>query len=400
MARFHFPSRRKFLAGAIATLGTGIFGRSTTALAQEALFPDIDDNDYQPAKEPLQLGKLAGKKGILYGTCVSPRRLPPSPAQWDTSPYGQIIKRQAAIITNANMHFNLIQPTPGRFDFATPDRIMAFAHTNGMQMRGHALCWHEHFPKWMAAMDRNAAIRAMEDHISTVMGHYAGKVHSWDVVNEALNPNDKVPNAMRVSEFTKTIGWDWMGFAFRAARQADPHALLTYNDYRIEVTHYGDSDGRRIGILNLLDDFRRHDIPIDAIGIQSHIDYSAWKYFDAAAYSRFLIEIAARGVKIFLTELDVIDKGSPSDSDQRDQIIADIYRTYLSVALENPAVVMVVNWGLYDQEAWQNHPTYSANPNFRREDGTPGRGLPFDSNMRPKLAAQVIAEVLRSIKKQ
>jgi endo-1,4-beta-xylanase len=221
-------------------------------------------------------------------------------------------------------------------------------------------------------------------------------VHSWDVVNEALNPSDKAPNAMRISGFTKTIGWDWMDFAFHAARRADPHALLTYNDYRIEVTHYGDSDGRRAGMLNLLDDFRRRNVPIDAVGIQSHLDYSAWKYFDAGAYANFLKEIAARGVKIFLTELDVTDTGSPTDPAERDRIIADVYRTYLSVALENPAVVMVVNWGLFDPEAWQNSPN-TTNPNFRRADGSPMRGLPFDSDMRPKLAAQAIAKVFESM---
>jgi endo-1,4-beta-xylanase len=247
----------------------------------------------------------------------------------------------------------------------------------------------------MSEMNRSTAIQAMENHVGAVVSRYAGKVHSWDVVNEALNPSDQAPNAMRMSGFTKTIGWDWMDFAFHAARRADPHALLTYNDYRIELTHYGDSDGRRAGMLNLLDGFRRRDVPIDAIGIQSHIDYSAWKYFDAAAYANFLKEIAARGVKIFLTELDVIDTGSPTVSAERDRIIADIYRTYLSVALENPAVVVVVNWGLFDPEAWQNSPS-ATNSNFRRADGTPGRGLPFDSDMRPKLAAQAIASVFET----
>jgi endo-1,4-beta-xylanase len=396
MAGSHILSRREFLAGAAAATGLSVIERCATAWAQGVL---LADNPYQPAAEPLQLAELAGSKGILYGTVVGPRRLPPAPAQWDADPYCQMIKRQSAIITNANMHFDLVEPMSGQFNFTVTDRITEFALGNGLQMRGHALCWYAHFPKWMAEMDRGTAIQAMENHIGVVVARYAGKVHSWDVVNEALNPSDKAPNAMRISGFTKTIGWDWMDFAFHAARRADPHALLTYNDYRIEVTHYGDSDGRRAGMLNLLDDFRRRDIPIDAIGIQSHIDYGAWKYFNAVAYANFLKEIAARGVKIFLTELDVTDTGSPTDPAERDRIIADVYRTYLSVALENPAVVLVVNWGLFDPEAWQNSP-YTNNPNFRRADGTPMRGLPFDSDMRPKLAAQAIARVFETTRQR
>jgi endo-1,4-beta-xylanase len=392
MIRSYILSRREFLVGAAAATGVSTIERSTTSWAQASLA----DNSYDPATEPLQLGKLAGSKGILYGTAISPRRLPLSPKQWDADPYSQMIKRQSAIITNANMHFDLVQPAPGKFDFTVPDRISEFVLANGMRMRGHSLCWYAHFPQWMAGMERGAAVQAMENHISVVVARYAGKVHSWDVVNEALNPNDKAPNGLRISGFTRSIGWDWMDFAFHAARRADPRALLTYNDYRIEVTHYGDSDSRRAGMLNLLDEFRRRNVPIDAIGIQSHLDYSAWKYFDAEAYASFLKEIAARGVQIFLTELDVTDTGSPTDPGERDPIIAAIYRSYLSAALDNPAVTVVVDWGLCDSEAWQNSP-YATNQNFRRVDGTPERGLPFDSTMRPKLAAQAIAKVFETI---
>jgi endo-1,4-beta-xylanase len=392
MNRFQVPSRREFLVGVAAT-GLNMVKGSATPWVAGAL---LADNAYQPAAEPLQLGKLAGNKGILYGTTVSPRRLPQTPGQWNADPYCQMVKRQSAIITNANMHFDLVQPTSGQFNFTVTDRIAEFVLRNDLQMRGHALCWYQHFPKWMADMDRNTAIKAMENHIEVVVGHYAGKVQSWDVVNEALNPSDKAQNTMRISGFTKTIGWDWMDFAFHAARRADANALLTYNDYRIEVTHYGDSDGRRAGMLNLLDDFRRRDVPIDAVGIQSHLNYGFWKYFDAGAYANFLQEVAARNVKIFLTELDVTDTGSPTEPAERDRVIADMYHDYLSMALENPAVVMVVNWGLSDADAWQNSP-YVTDAAFRRADGTPGRGLPFDSEMRPKLAAQAIAKVFQNI---
>jgi endo-1,4-beta-xylanase len=373
--------------------GLAVFDGYTKAWARGA------ENRYRPAGEHLQLAKLAGDKGVLYGTAIFPRGMPQSPDQWHTQPYCEMIRRQSAIITNPYMHFNLVQPVGEHFDFTLPDRISEYARGNELQMRGHALCWHQQFPPWMATMDRGTAIRALEDHIGVVVARYAGKVHSWDVVNEALNPADAAANGMRISGFSKAIGWDWMDFAFHAARRADPRALLTYNEYRIEVTHYGDSDARRTAMLNLLDDFRRRNVPIDAVGIQSHIEYSGWKYFNPRAFADYLEEIAARGVKIFLTELDVIDTGSPTDSAERDRIIAEVYRTYLSAALENPAVTMVINWGLFDPEAWQNSP-YASNPHFRRADGTSGRGLPFDSSMQPKPAAQAIGQVFETMRKR
>jgi len=383
------PSRREFLSSGVTVAGLGIIEGCVPSWAHA-------QQPYQPASETLQLGKLAGSKGLLYGSMVTATRLPRSSMTWNTEPYSQLVKRQDTIVTNASMHFDLVEPASGQFNFTVPDKITEYALGNGLRMRGHALCWYQHFPNWMAEMDRPAAIRAVEKHVGVVVARYAGKVHSWDVVNEALNPSDNAPHGMRISGFTKTIGMDWMDCAFHAARSADPHALLTYNDYRIEVTHYGDADGRRAGILYLLDDFRRRDIPIDAVGIQSHIDYGAWKYFDAEAFANFLKEIAARGVMIFLTELDVTDTGSPTDTVERDRVVADVYATYLSVALENPAVVAVVNWGLIDPEAWQNSP-YTTNPHFRRADGTPERGLPFDSDMRPKPAAQAMAKVFEAM---
>ena len=383
-------SRRGVLAGAAAATGLAVIQGYPEAWARK------DERLYRPAGELLQLAKLAGEKGVLYGTAIFPRGMPQSPEQWRTQPYCEMIMRQSAIITNPYMHFNLVQPVSGHFDFALPDRISEYALSGKLRMRGHALCWHQQFPTWMATMDRGAAIRALENHVGVVVARYAGKVHSWDVVNEALNPNDAAPNAMRVSGFSKTIGWDWMDFAFQAARQADPQALLTYNEYRIEVTRYGDSEARRVALLNLLDDFRRRNVPIDAVGIQSHIEYSSWKHFEAQAFADYLEEVAARGVQIFLTELDVIDTGSPTNFAERDRIIAEVYRTYLSVALGNPAVTVVVNWGLFDPEAWQNSP-HATNSNFRRADGTPGRGLPFDSNMQPKFAALEIAQVFETM---
>jgi endo-1,4-beta-xylanase len=380
-------SRRQFLTTALAATAIPVvnFQSSQSPGLQSPL-----------SLQPVHLSRSAGRKGILYGTLLTTKRLLIPEAQWQTNAYCRLVEDQAAIVTNATMHFDLVEPAEGHFDFTTPDRLTSFAMANNFRMRGHALCWYQHFPKWLGELDRNAAIAAMENHIHTVVSRYAGRIHSWDVVNEALNPDDKAPGGLRISGFTKAMGWDWMNYAYRAAREADPHALLSYNEYRIEVTHYGDSDQRRIDLLNLLDNFRRNDVPIDAVGIQSHMDYRAWKFFDARAYADFLREVASRDVKIFLTEFDVIDVGTPTEPAERDPIIAALYEEYLSVALENPAVCAVVNWGLDDADSWQNAAAVTT-PSYRRADGTPGRGLPFDDDFQPKLDAHAMVRVFERI---
>jgi endo-1,4-beta-xylanase len=347
--------------------------------------------EYPPLEEPLQLGQLAAGKGLLYGSSISPSRLGKSRTLWDAEPYAQLYRRQASLITCWNLQFDRTEPAPGKFDFSTSDQIFEFARKYRKKVRGHALCWHEHFPAWMSVLDRAAAIKALEAHIAAVGDRFAGRVHSWDVVNEGLNPSDGNPGGLRSSGFTRTIGLDWIEFAFRAARQADPRALLTYNEYRIEYTGYGDSDARRTALLTLLDNFAKRDVPIDAVGIQSHLQFAAWKNFRPEPFSRFLDQIASHGIKIIVTELDVTDNGMPTDFSERDRMIAEMYQTYLSVALANTSAIAVVNWGLYDPEAWQNHPNYAASPTFHRPDGLPGRGLPFGDDMKPKAAARAIA---------
>jgi endo-1,4-beta-xylanase len=226
--------------------------------------------------------------------------------------------------------------------------------------------------------------------VTSMCRHFAGRIHSWDVVNEVLNPNR--PDGLRDTLFLKLLGPGYIDLAFNAARQADPKALLTLNEFDFEYNQW-DNDQKRRSLLALVDGMKQRGTPIDAIGIQSHLDVKHRKAFDPEIFAAFLKELADRGLTIMLTELDVADVGAPADIAARDAEIASIYKEYLDVALDNRAVKAVVTWGLVDTDSWISH--YNLDE-FRRPDGLPPRPLPFDQDMKPKPAYFAIADALRA----
>jgi endo-1,4-beta-xylanase len=223
-----------------------------------------------------------------------------------------------------------------------------------------------------------------------MMSRYEGKVFSWNVVNEALFPSDGLPDGFRRTPFYDKFGPDFVGMAFKEARGRDPHALLTYNDLDLELDVSG-HEAKRVALLRLLDRLQKADAPIQAVGLQSHL-FNFKGNFKDALYRKFLNEIASRGLKIIISELDVSDIGLPTDTAARDRGVADIYSQYLSVCLDERAVVAVVTWGLSDSYTWL---TAKSLPKFGRSDGSPERPLPFDADLRPKPAFYAILEAFK-----
>jgi len=388
-------SRRTLLTGAMAGGALALGGHPTSGLAAST----ASTTPYNPATETLQLNKIATSRGLTFGSPFTPYLQPwnlPGNASnaWLSSPYTQLYKRQCGIIT-CLYQWNGLEPTQGNFVPPTyKDSISNFWLAQGMKLRCHALVWYAALPPWFANLpSRTAGIDAINNHIQTLLSTRSTWFHSIDVVNEALYPQNGLPGGLRASPLTQVIGTDWMGFAFEAARAAAPNAILVYNDYNTEITgSYDLADTKRATTLAMIDNFQANKIPIDAIGIQSHMFYAQWQYFNAQAFAAYLAAIAQRGLKIFITENDTVDVGTPTNVSQRDKVIAQVYQTYLQTALANPAVKVVETWGLCDPESWQL--SMGTNAQFYRTDGTAPRPLPFDSNYMPKPAAQAIATAL------
>lgn len=336
------------------------------------------------------LRQTAASRGLLFGSMVRGDVLVRDRA------YADMMARECNLFVSREVHFDYLQPKRGMFDFARVDPQVRWAGAHRMQFRGAALVWGEHAPAWFAALEDKAdATRALQDHIDRVCRHFAGKVQSWDVVNEAIKLEHGRPDGLRRTVFLDRIGPEYLDIAFRAARAADPRATLVYNDFDLELGVSWEADRRRV-LLELLDGFKKRGVPIDAVGIQSHLKTDTFAKFDDKVFAAFLQQLADRGLRVILSELDVSDRSAPADIARRDALVASIYRRYLDVALANRAVSVVVSWGLTDADRWVN----SSENRERREDGRPARPLLFDADYAPKPAYVAIAEALDAAPKR
>jgi endo-1,4-beta-xylanase len=335
----------------------------------------------QSAATPDTLKSAGAVRGIPVGTCVHAATLKSDAA------YNSLVRQQASIlVAETEMKFGPIHPQPTTFFFDDADYILHFAETNNMKMRGHNFVWHRALPPWFATYVTPAnAEQVLTNHIETVAGRYKGRIHSWDVVNEAIQVSDGLPNGMRNSPWQEVLP-NYIDIAFRTARKADPHALLTYNDYDIEAEDPA-SSAKRAAVIALVRGMKERNVPIDAIGIQSHIHAGPvanakpdGSHTYGPALTAFMRTIQHDlGLKILLTEMDVNDRDLPADIPTRDRAVADLYASYLNTTLANPAVIALLTWGITDKYTWLNH-------EGARTDGLPERSLPFDTNLQPKPA--------------
>ncbi len=282
--------------------------------------------------------------------------------------------------------FNLIEPENSMkwegirnegdgFDFTEGDRAVAFAEAHGLKVRGHALVWHLYNPRWL--VEGGFSIAQMEyllrTHIETVMGHYAGKVCAWDVVNEALDDEDGRPCASiwhdRPGIGLAGRGVRYIEQAFRWARAADPAAGLYYNDNGFGI------DPKSNAIYAMLREFRMRGAPVDGVGIQMHLKVDT--PLDSIAEN--LERLAALDLDIQITEMDV---AVPHDArgevrDPQDLIRqGEVYGRVAEMALGCSRCSLIQTWGVTDVHSWI--PMFSGN--------TFGHALLFDARYRKKPA--------------
>ena len=305
--------------------------------------------------------------------------------------YAEALASQFNMLEAENaMKWDAVEPVSGTFEFSPGDKLVAFAEAHRMKVRGHNLCWHRQVPAWLTALAKTATPAQLaaifERHIAAETGHYRGRVFAWDVVNEAFdNPHGAGEVGLRDSIWYNRpgIGVAGTGFierAFRIAHAADPDAKLFYNDYGIETP------GPKLSaVLAMAKDFLARGVPLHGIGFQAHLMLNGAP--TAAELARSMKEVAALGLEIHITELDVrvpVDaSGNASAADLAAQ--AELYRRVVSVCLAQPACTAVQVWGVSDGHSWVPH----AYPGF-------GAALLLDAQYRPKPALTAVMEALRN----
>ncbi|WP_062431062.1 endo-1,4-beta-xylanase [Herbidospora daliensis] len=278
-----------------------------------------------PAEAASTLGASAAERGGRYfGAAIAAGRM-------NDSTYMNILNREFNQVTAENeMKWDATEPSRNSFNFTNGDRIANHAISRGMKIRGHALLWYQQMPTWARSMEGSDLRSAMINHVTRVASYYRGKIHSWDVVNEAFADGNS--GGRRDSNLQRT-GNDWIEAAFRAARSADPNAKLCYNDYNTDGIN-----AKSTGIYNMVRDFKSRGVPIDCVGFQSHLGGSL-----SSDYQANLQRFADLGVDVEITELDVLQGSNQAN------IFASVTRACLNVARCNGITV----WGIRDSDSWR-----------------------------------------------
>jgi endo-1,4-beta-xylanase len=374
-------SRRSALLGAAGVTATSLIGGSGTTAAYQAT-PQAASISRVP------LWQTAWQHGIVFGTSAATWQL-------EDPDYARLVEHEAAILfTEDDLLWWRLRPTPdSALNFQYADQFMAFAGQNRQLVLGAHLVWDEGFgEEWteddLWGMDEETARRLLFDTVDQVVGRYRGRVAGWIVVNEAIDAHE-ADGLRRDFPWYETIGPSYAAESFQIAHDADPDATLLLNEFGFETDDEFDSAAdKRARALLVLDQLLDADAPVHALGVQAHLEADGFtEKFDAAGYQHFLSEVADRGLKILITELDVLDDGLPADGVERDAAIADAYRHYLDAALAEPAVAAVITFGLSDRYTWLQE-------DYPREDGEPRRPLPFDDELQPKPAHDALQNAL------
>jgi len=263
--------------------------------------------------------------------------------------------------------FSSVHPEKDVYDFEDCDAHLAKAEEFGMQFRGHCLLWHGFQPEWFRNLKGDDMRNAIIDHVTNVLNHYKGKVHIWDVVNEAVSDESSGENGtwdLRKTNLAQEVP-DFIDVAFKTAREVDPTVKLYYNDYNIE----GDdiSEGKKTNsVYNLLKDMKERGVPVDGVGLQYHLHTNIYvKYENVMKTMAKFNEI---GLDVQITEIDV--NSVDGATQEVFEFQASLYEDALRACLDSSNCTGFLIWGVDDPHSW-------------RAEGTP---LIFDGNYTPKPA--------------
>ncbi len=335
---------------------------------------------------------------MLIGTAVRP-------AQLSEAAYASTLAREFNMAEPEDaLKWEVVHPEPQRFDFSRADQVVDFATRHGMKVRGHTLVWHRQNPKWLADGNYTSGELAeiLEKHIKTVVGHYRGRIFAWDVVNEAFDelhsgqlrstiwrdqPGIELASSFepratsapaRSQPHSAEQGYSYIEQCFRWAHEADPQALLFYNEAEAESLN-----PKSDAIYAMVRDFRERGVPIDGVGFQMHI---VNLHADVASISDNIKRFTALGVQVQITEMDValpVDaSGNARPEDLQRQ--ADIYREIAAACLSHPGCTAIQTWGFTDKYSWIGS----------HSKQTQGAALLFDRNYRAKPAYAALRDAL------
>jgi len=330
-------------------------------LARDALDPALTHAktvaiEVRPAEDFLidgeRLRTLAAERGLRIGFAAASG----FEARADGALYADIAAREFGVVTAENaMKWDALNPLPGHYRWADADNLVAWARANDVLVHGHTLVWYTQLPTWIRESEPALREGHMREHIDRVMRRYGEDVPVWDVVNEALEDD----GTLRDSVWHQAMGPAYIDIAYRQARATAPGATLLYNE-----TGIAEAGPKAEGLHRLLGEMQAAGTPLDGVGFQVHVT-ARFDQFDELAEN--LRRVAARGLELWITELDV-----SMDGDDTEAMQAEVYERVLDVCLAQPACKVVQMWGFTDRYSWRAPRTplildreYQPKPSYR-----------------------------------
>ncbi|MEA3057683.1 MAG: endo,4-beta-xylanase [Sphingomonadales bacterium] len=352
----------------------------------------------EAARGPQSLDALARRGNRRFGSAVAWSPPGADRGSFANPAYAAVLERECGLLVPENeLKWQWSRPGPNEYNFRQFDAIADYATRHGFKLRGHTLFWTpaKWYPKWLADHRFQSAAEAerlLTDHVRTVCRRYGTRIHSYDVVNEAVQPET---GAIRSTNVTAALGGEaFLDLMLHTARAEAPHAQLVYNDY-MSWERNGEDEAHMRGVLKLLEGFRKRGTPVDALGVQSHIrllksaSVAEIVRESEGPWRRFLDEVTGMGYQLLITEFDVNDRTAPSAIGPRDRMVADYARAYLDLMLSYRQLGDVLCWGMVDRYSWLN----DFDP---RADKLLKRGTPYDAKFRAKPLRQAIAGAFAS----
>ena len=321
------------------------------------------------------LGQIAAAHGRRFGAAVQNQLLTSDP---------QLAALTAAecgvLMPDYEVKWGVVQPKQGTFDFGPIDAMIAWAKANNKTVRGHGLVWYQNNPDWLTPAVMESPKRAysvLGDHVTHVLDHTRPVIREWDVVNEPIAepPGSDVPQAtgeLRDCVWLRALGPGYIGLALRLCREHDATLRLAINEFGVEenAPHHIEKRRRLLSLVRML---KRANVPLDAVGIQGHLQMV--QPFVGAAFTQFCRDLRAEGVELVVTEMDVREHWRvPVGTPARDQAVADRVKAFMDAGIDG-GIKTFITWGLMDRYSW-----LTTNVFVRRTDGLAHRGLPFDED--------------------
>jgi len=311
-----------------------------------------------------------------------------------------IVKNEYNTITPENsLKWMFIEPQPNKFNFDVSDKYVDFGMKNNMHIVGHALVWHSQLSDYMKKIkDRKTMSFHIQNHINTLVKRYKGKIHTWDVVNEALNED----GTLRESVFFNIMGSEYIENSFSWANDADPDVNLVYNDYNLC------EEPKRKGAIKLIKNLQKKNIKIDGVGIQAHWQLNSPTIEEI---EKTIISFSELGIDVMFTELDISVLPSPWElqgaevnqnfekfeddkkmnpypiklPDAVKKKLANRYKDIFKLFLKHQdKISRVTFWGVTDKNSWLNDWPIKGRTNYP---------LLFDRNYQSKIAYKSIIDL-------